>query len=141
MQTPAAAAKRLVSQRIYFTDPRNRMKHAAPLLDREISPEERARRQAWGFKMWRECLSTPEVRARALSPEAIARRSAIREEATMGWCPPDRRDEYRALNGKFPAAEARAIIEADIAAVARRTVASNLDAMREREERRIANSY
>jgi hypothetical protein len=57
---------------------------------------------------------------RSQRPEVRARVGAINSERALGWCPPERRDEYRHLvrSLRYSGAEARALIEADLRAKA-----------------------
>lgn len=78
-------------------------------LDRE-----RARRESG--------LAAMKASRRQSEPDVIARRVATRRERKLGWCPLHLRDEYlRVMRaGRFPAAEARAIILAQFDADLRR---------------------
>jgi hypothetical protein len=53
---------------------------------------------------------------RANTPENTAKRIHAIRSHKLGWCPEERWDEYRKLARNMPAAEARRIIEADLAA-------------------------
>lgn len=59
-------------------------------------------------------LAEPDVRKRLLA------RCAATSRARINWCPLEYRDEYRRLAGLFPAKDARAIIESQIAVDMRR---------------------
>lgn len=82
-----------------------------------MSDDERERRREQGRRLTREVL-TGERWAKSQTREVRQDVGRQNTERTLGWCPPDRRDEYRRLRKslRYSAAEARAIIEADLAA-------------------------
>ena len=113
----------------------------------ETMPEdERERRRVNGRRLAAEVLSRPDVRQLSNSPEVKARAGRARTETVLGWCPPDLRDQYRALVMRkgIPAAEARKIIEAEIAGTiehARRSIANVTLAQHLRAAREKAQAY
>lgn len=114
---PAYRAKRLAALDRHFAKPGAKEAAGRRLLKyRDEMPEaDRERRREHGRWLAAEVL-TPELRAKSQTPEARARAIAGNAEAKLGWCPPDRRDEYRLLvrRKRYSAAEARALIEADL---------------------------
>lgn len=89
---------------------RNR-RNAAAMTDAE-----RERRREHGRWLVREKIKQDDW-ARSQTPEVRARVGRANTERTLGWCPAAKRDEYRQLriSLRYSAAEARAIIEADLA--------------------------
>lgn len=111
-----------------------------------MSDEDKMRWREHGMMLIRDYLSTPEIRARALSPEARAKAAAGYVETCLGWCPVELRDAYRDLvmRKRFTAAEAREIISALIPGTvehARVEVANNQLASQLRHERQLAEAY
>ena len=115
---PAYQANRRSGLARHFADPAARSAAGARLRmhNANMSVAEIERRREHGRWLAREIL-TPERRAKAQTPEARERSAAKCVERRLGWCPPDRRDQYRDLVRckRYSAAEARAMIEADIA--------------------------
>jgi hypothetical protein len=60
----------------------------------------------------------------ANTTENLARRKHAIRAKRLAWCPETRWDEYTKLARRMPAAEARRIIEADLAALERRRLAA-----------------
>lgn len=110
-----------------------------------MTPEQRQKVKAHGQWLYRTHASRPEVFARSQTPEARAQAAARCSETVLGWCPPDRREEYRRLVlRRIPAAEARRIIEAEIPGTrehAQREIASVELAARLRRERDQRDTY
>jgi hypothetical protein len=111
-----------------------------------LSDDERKRRSEYGKIHARAVLLRPDVMARAQAPDAIRRRSAGHTEAMMGWCPPDRRAEYRHLikNKHYKREEAMAMILETVPGTpehARRSVANAETVMLIKRERDIASRY
>jgi hypothetical protein len=149
---PAYRARRMAGLAAHFAKPGVREawgRHLAAGLavHREtMSDDERQRRREHGEMLIRKYLSRPDIRARALAPDARAKAVAGYVERRMGWCPADLREQYRDLviRKKYTAAEARAIIEQQIpgtAEHARREIASTELASRLRHERSLAEAY
>lgn len=125
--SPELQARRKAAIRARSQDPAER-RRMAELMRRNSAkarqrPEHMEMLREHGRKQYREHLSTPET---------IAKINAVREEtaekireARLGWCPPEKRESYRFLvrSKCYPAAEARAIIEAEIAAEKKRQLA------------------
>ncbi|MCC2978821.1 hypothetical protein [Sphingomonas sp. IC4-52] len=82
-----------------------------------LSPEERRRRSERGKITARDVLFQPEVRARTMAPEVRQQAGRAKTETILGWCPPHLRDTYRHLVNRkhIPAAEARAMIDEEVA--------------------------
>lgn len=123
--------------------PEQRAAKVRHLQEREIPPEEMARRRARGAELARMMHQDPEIAARRLSPEVRKRAGAKRTETTIGWCPPAYRDRYRALLQKHAttAADAKALILDEIAADARREVRRNQEEMDRRHRRELEQRY
>ncbi|RSV11646.1 hypothetical protein CA235_18420 [Sphingomonas sp. ABOLF] len=143
---PGVRERRLESIRRNFADPAYRAAHAERLRIASSTPKAIAARRQRGREQYRDVLSRPDVLARTQSPDARQKRGASITEARLGWCPADRREEYRVLimTKKIPAAEARRIIEAEIAGTlehGRREIASNELAARLRHERQQREAY
>ncbi len=147
---PAIAAKRASNLRDFFDRPgvkemlaeRIHASQAKALAD----PVERERLREHGRKQYREVLSRPDVQALTYSPQANARRGASCRETSLAWCPVPYRDEYQRLvySKRMSAAEARAIIEAEIAgtaAHARRAVENARLAGRLKHAREVGQRY
>jgi hypothetical protein len=144
---PAICEKRRQTLKTLCADPvfAERRREAVKRGVRALGPAHIEKLRANGRIVGKANLTSPEVQARSHSPECRERRRLARQETMLGWCPPERRDDYRfLLRKKVGAAEARRIIEAEIAGTAehaRRLVANNNDAARIREERRKAQAY
>jgi len=145
---PEINARRRASVSAHFATPgAKQMRTDALRRWIETMPdEERERRRANGRRLAAEVLSRPEVRELTNSPEVKAKAGRARTETVLGWCPPELRDQYRALviRKGIPAAEARKIIEADIAGTlehARRSIANVKLAQRLRVAREKAQAY
>jgi hypothetical protein len=145
---PEAAARRKAGLRKYYDERGGREAAAARIAawNRNMPEEERQRRSAWGVRQYHTYLNTPETRALSSGPDARRRARIAQEEARLGWCPPELRDEYRRLtrSGQVAAAEARRMIEEMIPgtqAHAARIVANNMLGMRIKAEREKAQAY
>ncbi len=104
------------------------------------------RKREHGRRQYRDCLSRPDVLAKNRAPEVRKAAGRKTSETRMAWCPPELRAEYRTLihSKLIPAAEARRIIEAEIAGTlehGRRELASNVLNLQLQHERRIAEEY
>ncbi len=144
---PEYQAKRLAGLRRHFDTPGARAAAGARLTAHraQMSDAERERRREHGRWLIREVL-TPERVAKSQTADARARSGLGNIEAKLGWCPVALRGAYRTLirSKKLSAAEARAIIEAEIpgtVAHARREIASRALASRLRHERDLAEAY
>lgn len=129
-----------------FADPVFRAEHADRLRANASTPRAIALRRERGKVQAREVLFRPDVRAHTMRPEARARAGRSVQERALGWCPPERRDEYRAMvrSKQATAAEARRMIEESIPgtqAHAARTIANNQLRMRLKHEREKAQAY
>lgn len=85
-------------------------------------------------------LNAPAARAKAALPETRAKAAASYSRTARAWCRPDLWDDYQALRNRYgyKAAEARAIIEAQMVADDSRAVAkvkADMVARRDRERR------
>lgn len=146
---PAIHERRVAGIRAKIaTDPKFRASLAqrAATMTERLSAEQIEARREHGRRQHRDVLSQPDIQARAQSPEARAKRGQSAQNTWLHWCPVDRRADYRMLvsHKGIPAAEARAIIEADIAgtaAAAQREVANNILQMRLKHERDLASRY
>lgn len=147
---PALEAKRLAGIESLFSDPayvaaqRERLQAGIAKALRDPAFIERKREQ--GRRQYRDYLSRPDILARNRSPEVRKAAGRKSSETRMGWCPPELRAEYRRLirSKLLAAAEARRIIEAEIAGTAehgKREVASNDLQMRLKHERMKAQEY
>lgn len=123
--------------------PEQRAAKVRHLQQREIPPEEMARRRARGAELARMMHQDPEIAARRLSPEVRKRAGAKRTETTIGWCPPEWRDAYRKLvnTDRLPAADAKAMILEEIRVTARREVLRNKEEMDRRHRRDLEQRY
>jgi hypothetical protein len=116
---PGFEQRRLDGLAIANADPQLKALHAAHISSFSRRPEERKRKSEMARRIMHRTVLSPQCRARAHSPETVAKRTRARVERILGWCPPEYRDHYRHLNQrkKFPAATARAMtlekIEAD----------------------------
>ncbi|WP_156679375.1 hypothetical protein [Sphingomonas profundi] len=111
-----------------------------------MTDEQRDRLREKGRRLVRDFLSQPEIHARSQTPEARSAAVASTDRAKFGWCPPELRPAYHRLvrTKRIPAAEARRIIEAEIAGTiehARREIASRDLAVRLRQERQRREAY
>jgi len=116
-----------------FNDPVNRARNREKVAATIRSPAGRALKSQIALQRhadrrddpaWQAILSASGKRLRAAydaDPEAQARRKAgasaalhAYAERRMGWCPEERRDEYRRLRKALGAAKARASIEEDM---------------------------
>lgn len=147
---PALEEKRRAAIAALFQDPDYVDAHRARLRKSmeaaQADPALVERRREHGRRQYREHLSRPEVRAKAHCPDARKRAARKTSETRLAWCPPERRDEYRHLitSKLIPAAEARRIIEAEIAGTAehgKREVASNALKMQLKHERQKREAY
>lgn len=110
-----------------------------------LSPEAQERRREHGRWLARERI-TAEAWARSQRPDVRAAVGRANTERTLGWCPPEKRDEYRRLRVslRYSAAEARRIIEADIPGTvehSRRLIANHQLKAWLRRERERAEAY
>lgn len=122
---------------------------AAKSISRQRIEAERADDPAWiAYKI----ASGKRVRAAYdASPEAqaknLATRATVGEKIRakwLGWCPPERWEEYYRMRKKVGAELARRAIEEEIEgteAHARRVVANNVLVMQLRHEREVAQRY
>lgn len=122
----------------------NRRRIAAYMAN--MPEADREARRAHGHRLFKRYLDTPENRALVTSPEIRAKVAARVTETRLGWCPPEWRAEYERLirSKRLPAAEARAVIEAELKGTvehARREIASRELSARLREERRQREAY
>lgn len=145
---PEASARRKAGMRRYYDELGGREAAGARIAEwnRNMPPEERERRRVRGVQQYHNILNTPEIRARSSGPDARRRARLAQEETLLGWCPPDRRDEYRRLirSRQASAAEARRMIEETIPgtqAHAARMIANNQLRMRLKHEREKAQAY
>lgn len=145
---PAFRAARAAGLARHYAKPGAREACARRLADwRENMPEaDRERLREHGRGLVRDYLSRPDIHARSQSPEARRRAVEGNEAAKLGWCPPELRGAYTALirSKKVPAAEARRIIEGEIAGTvehARRAIANAQLAAQLRHEREQAEAY
>jgi len=104
------------------------------------------RKREHGRRQYRDHLSRPEVQAKAHGPEARSKAGRKTSETRLAWCPPEMRDEYRRLirSKLIPAAEARRIIESEIAGTVehgKREVASHTLQMQLKHERDLREAY
>ena len=125
---PVLTAKREAAIAVYGASPKGRATSAANMrrYNLNLSPAERAARSERGKRTAREVLTRPDVMARSHGPEARRKAGLARTETVLGWCPPHLRDEYRRLLHKkhIPAAEARKMIETQIASDERARLAA-----------------
>lgn len=145
---PAIAERRRANLKSFQSRPEVKQRQRDSLARYMANMPERDReaRRERGRRIYRDILNTPEIRAKSNSREARAQAGRARTETMLGWCPPELRDDYRALlmRRDLSAAEARAIIEQQIPgtqAHAARAIANTVDAQRIREERRRAQAY
>ena len=145
---PAMVAKRKAAQAVYHARPevkqgcRDRL--ATYLAN--MPESDRKRRAERGKWLAAHVLSRPDVVAATLAPETRRRAGQSRTETLLAWCPPEKRDAYRALTrgGNVSAAEARRMIEAEIPGTvehARRQIHNVTVAQRIRAEREKAQAY
>jgi hypothetical protein len=147
---PALDAKRRAGVDALFADPayvaEHRVRLQANVAKASQDPAFIERRRAHGRRQYAECLSRPEVQAKAHGPEARKRAGRATSETRLAWCPTELRAEYRRLirSKLIPAAEARRIIEAEIAGTVeqgRRELASNILNLRLKREREKREAY
>ena len=147
---PELEARRVEKLRVLYRDPayldehRARLRASIARARQDPAFMESLRRN--GRRLHRDFLSRPDVVARNRSPEVRKAAGAKTSEKRLGWCPPELRAEYRYLvrSKLIPAAEARKIIEAEIAGTSehgKRIVASNDLNMRLKDERQKAQAY
>lgn len=112
-------ARQRSAVRAYALQPEVRRACAARLAAHaaNMSDEERIRRREQGQHIAATVLQTDRVRALSNSPAAKAKAGAARTNTVLAWCPPAYRDQYRTLtvSQRLPAAEARRLIEEQIA--------------------------
>lgn len=112
---PAHIAKRNAGIAARWAKPGERERQALickrSVAKRDATPGMRDRYREIG-KASRKHLSRPDVLAKTFAPETNARRTSSMIEARLGWCPPEYRDEYRALRSSrgITAPEARRMI-------------------------------
>jgi hypothetical protein len=139
-QSPAHIAKRDAGIAARWAKPGEREKQALvckrSVQKRDATPGMRERYVEMGKKHY-QTLNLPEVRAKTHSPETNALRTAAMLETRLGWCPPEYREEYRALRNShgITAAEARRMILAMIEA--KRVKAEREMSPFERQERAL----
>lgn len=147
---PDMEARRRAGIATLFSDPSYVEEHRARLRKtiaaKLTDPAFVERKREHGRRQYRDCLNRPDVRAKAHSPEARQKAGRATHETRMAWCPPELRADYRRLirSKLIPAAEARKIIEAEIAGTAehgKREVASNSLRMQLRHERQKREAY
>lgn len=129
-----------------FADPQFRAEQAARLRANASTPRAIELRRERGKEQARDVLFRPDVRARTMRPEARAQAGRSVQERALGWCPPERRDEYRTMvrSRQATAAEARRMIEETIPgtqAHAARMIANNQLRMQLKHEREKAQAY
>lgn len=94
-----------------------------------VPPEHVEMRREHGKRQHARYFAGADGYARLQSPEARRKRGASVSETRMAWCPPELREEYRDLvrRQRLPAAEARAIIEAQAVRNAERAAKAEAD--------------
>ena len=121
---PAVAEARRAALRAHFAKPGVREAAAERMREYNTNmPEEhRERRREHGRRTYKRYLAGPENHGVVQSADARRNRGAAVREAAMGWCPLHLRAEYRRLtiSKRLKAAEARALIEAQMVAEAER---------------------
>lgn len=145
---PEIRARRAKTCAALYDDPAYATRHREAVAKgvRALGPAHIEKLRQSGRTVGTANLTSPEVQERTHSPECREVRRLARIETMLGWCPPERRDEYRHLVyfKRLSSAEARRIIESEIPGTvehARRTVANNNDASRIRHEQRVAQAY
>lgn len=143
---PAAQAKRKAGLARYWSDPANveeaRERMIAVTTATMADPVQAERRREHGHRQHREYLSRPDVVERCLSPEARKRAGEARTRTVLAWCPPEKLKRYRKLAASgITAAQARQMVEQEIAAEARRHVEMRIEANRRKHERAQAQAY
>lgn len=140
--------RRAAGLRAYYDEGGGREAAAKRIRAYNLNLDEaaRERRREHGRRQYREYLNAPATRALSGGAEARQQAVATRLATLYAWCPLELRDEYRRLirTKRMSAAEARRVIEADIAGTvehARRSVANAIDAQRIRHERDRAQAY
>ena len=144
---PELAARRDAATRARNADPGVKAATAARLAAYMATMPEahREQRREQGRRAAR-LLHSPEVRARNQSQATRARAGVSITATKLCWCPPPLRGRYRELTRTkhFTAAEARAIIEAEIPGTvphARRAIANIELRQQLRAERERAEAY
>lgn len=126
---PEMTARRRAGQAAFFARPEVRRQLAARAvrLAANLTPEQIEARRAQGRHTAATVLRRPDVIAASNSPEAKAKAGRGRTNTVLAWCPPEYRDRYRELKNRclMRAAEARAMIEEEIAADKRRAKAAH----------------
>jgi hypothetical protein len=130
---PAYAARRDAATRKMNRTPEIRAKRSAALKARYADP---AARKAMSEACLKRLAENPELAARRKELGAASFRAfhaagtydwvahhRARVDKRLAWCPADRRDEYKKLRDEYGAAEARRMVEQDIAASKRRAKA------------------
>lgn len=145
---PAIRERMIEGRTAYFARPGVKEGYAQRIAAymANMPDAEREKRRERGRRVYRDVLSTPEVRARTMSPDARARAGRSRTDTVLAWCPPELRDHYRFLirQHHYSAAEARKVIEADIPGTeehARRAVAAQALKLRLKHEREVGSRY
>lgn len=143
---PEIQRRRAEGHAAKFADPVFRAEQAARLKANASTQRAVELRRERGKVQARDVLFRPDVRASAMRPEARAQAGRSVSERVLGWCPPDRRDEYRAMvrSKQATAAEARRMIEETIPgtqAHAGRMIANSQLRMRLKHEREKAQAY
>jgi hypothetical protein len=147
---PELEAKRRAGIGALFADPvyvaEHRARLQASVAKASQDPAFIERRRAHGLRQYRDCLSRPDVQAKAHGPDARKRAGRATSETRLAWCPVELRAEYRRLirSKLIPAAEARRIIEAEIAGTVergKRELASNILKLQLKHERDLAEAY
>lgn len=113
---PARRAAASATMKRRWQDPAYHEKQGALIRAYETTPQHHATMLENGRRWGTQNIAAP-------AGSAQRRKAGRTTSATrLAWCPPDRRDEYRALRKKkgMRAHEARALIEQDIAAAQRR---------------------
>lgn len=145
---PEMERKRLERIRDLYADPDYLAAHCERLRAINQRPEIKQARKEHGKHIYATVLSRPEVQAKNRSPETRARAARSREETVLGWCPPEKRAEYKRLVRwkQIPAVEARRMIEEDLGIISpeeegRRIVERITREMEAKERRRKAQAY
>lgn len=144
---PEMQARRVAALAAYHATPEAKKGARRRMIafNRNVPEDVRRRRSEHGRWLAANVLTRPDVRAKAQTPEARRQRGQSNTETRLGWCPPERRDEYRALvRTNIGAAEARRIIEAEVHGTlehGRRLIANITDAQRIRRERERQQEY
>lgn len=138
---PEIIANRAAARAAYHARPEVKQANAARLAKHaaNLSDAERERRRERGRHIAATVLHTPENKAKAADPAVRAKAGRKRTDTVLAWCPPEYRDRYRHLKDSqlLRAAEARRIIEDEIATDERRRLAAMTP--HERQLERIRN--